>query len=342
LIKFVNLLTAHDEQEDAARWLDKLDEVLSKAPLSVADRYKPKAAELRARLLFKNEQTEQAIEVLNGVIPRPLSSGQLVRLEETAVVFEQFKQYEAAERLLDEYMSQDPRGTIAKAAYLGRRGDLDKAFTLLDEARKSQKLTAILPSALDALRRHPEKASPDRFRALEEWSKSGLKAEPDTAQIKLLQAEMYDLQGRYDDVIRIYRELLGSKEATTQQIAIVKNNLAFNLALTKDPKNVAEALKLTEEAINVMGPMSDLLDTRALALMAQGKVEQAVADLRSASADAPQSASKYFHLAQAEKQANNIDAARTALAQAQQLGVDLNHFTPAEKKSYLQLVDDLK
>jgi tetratricopeptide (TPR) repeat protein len=342
LIKFVNLLTAHEEPEDAARWLDKLDEVLSKAPLTVADRYRVKAGELRARLLAKNGQPEQAVDLLNNVIPRPLSSGQLPKLEEAAVVLEELKQYDAAERLLDEYMSQDPRGTIAKAAYVGRRGDLNKAFSLLDDARKNQPITAILPSALDALRRHPEQAKPERFRTLEEWTKTGLRTETDVAQVKLLQAEMYDLQGRYDEVIAIYRELLGFKQASPMQIAIVKNNLAFILALTRDPKNVAEAIKLTEDAMRVMGPVSDLLDTRALALMAQGKVEQAVVDLRSASADIPPSAAKFFHLAQAEKQANNVEAARNALAQAQQIGVDLNRFTPVEKKSYLQLVDDLK
>jgi tetratricopeptide (TPR) repeat protein len=150
------------------------------------------------------------------------------------------------------------------------------------------------------------------------------------------------LQGRYDEVIKIYRELMESKNSTPMQTAIVKNNLAFVLAITRDPRNAEEALKLTNDAIRVMGPVSDLLDTRALALMAQGKLQQAVADLRTASADTPPSAAKFFHLAQAEKQSNNIEAARSALAQAQQLGVDLNRWTPIEKKSYEDLLAELK
>jgi cellulose synthase operon protein C len=346
LTKFISLLMYHDETDDAARWLDKLDDVLAKAPRQVSDRYKATAGELRARLLHKTGQDDQVVTVLENVIPRPLAPSQLSRLEEVAIILEDLKQFDAAERLLNEFMAQDRRGTIAMAAYVGRRGDLDKAFKLYDEARKSQSIVDVMPSALDALRRHPDKATPQRFGMLEKWATEAFQAEADKPhikpQIKLLLAELYDLQGKYDSVIAIYRELLKSPDSTPDQLAITKNNLAFILALTKDQSNAAEALKLTEEAMQVMGPVSDLLDTRALAFLAQGKAEQAVTDLRSASADNPPSATKLVHLAQAEKQANNLEGARNALTQAQQIGVDINRFSPAEKKNYLELVDALK
>jgi tetratricopeptide (TPR) repeat protein len=232
------------------------------------------------------------------------------------------------------------------AAFLGRRGDLDKAFSLLEEARKNQPAVEILPCALDALRRYPEKASKERFATVQEWTDSGLKQEANSQQIQLLAAELYDLQGRYPEVVQIYRNLLKDPAANGHQKAIVKNNLAFVLAITSNaPGIAAESLKLTSEAIPVLGPNSDLLDTRALGYLASGDVKKALGDFRDAVMDAPSSplsASKYFHLAQAEKRANNIENAREALNKAQTLKLDVNRLTPLERQNYKRLADELK
>ena len=58
-------------------------------------------------------------------------------------------------------------------------------------------------------------------------------------------------------------------------------------------------------------------------------------------ADSP-TVSKYLHLAQAEKQADNLDGARNALAQAEELEDNRSRLTPLEQKTYQQLVDELK
>ncbi len=93
--------------------------------------------------------------------------------------------------------------------------------------------------------------------------------------------------------------------------------------------------------MKVLGPNSELLDTRALAYLAQGKVEQAAADLRAAVQDRP-STSKYYHLAQVEKRLGNVDAARAALEKAQELHGEHNPFTPLELKGYKQLMNELQ
>jgi tetratricopeptide (TPR) repeat protein len=337
LIKFITMLVTRGELDDAARWLDKLDELLSKASLRAAEAFRPTAGELRARLLAKTGQEQQAVAVLDSVIPRPLSTGQLPRLEEVARILEELKLYDAAEKLLNEYMSQDPRGTIAVAAFTGRRGNVDRAFQLLEDARKNQSVGEILPCGLDALRRHPDKATPARYQLLEQWANAGLQTEPDPVQIKLLLAELYDLQGRYDEVIKTYRELLNSKDSSPVQSAIVKNNLAFVLAINQSSENANEAMQLTEQAIRVMGPISDLLDTRALAYLAQGKTSEAVADLTVATSETPPAANKLFHLAQAQRQAKNLEAAKAALSRAKEAGIDPNRLTPLERKSFQQL-----
>ncbi len=342
LLAFSKSLIVHEDFESAARWVKKLDELVAKSPASISESSKQLARELKARLLIKDGETEQAAQLLDDLLSRPLPQNKLFRLEEIARIMETLQLYDAAEKLLDEYMSQEPRGTIAMAAFLGRRGKVDRAFALLDESRKNQPMVEILPCGLEALRLFPEQATKERFALLESWGRSGLEAEANSQQIKLLLAELYDLQGRYDEVIKIYRELLDVEESSNVQKAVVKNNLAFVLAITKPkPDSAQEALKLTEEAIRILGPTSDLLDTRALAYLALGKAAQAVADLRVASQDAP-TFSKFFHLAQVEKQANNLEGARIAMAKAEELGLDVNRLTPQEKKSYLLLKEALK
>jgi tetratricopeptide (TPR) repeat protein len=228
------------------------------------------------------------------------------------------------------------------AAFIGRRGDVDKAFALLDQARKSAPVTAILPIGLECLRLNPDKASKEKFQLLESWAKTATQEESNPQQVKMLLAELYDLAGRSQEAIQIYREMLSEPRIDPTQKALVKNNLAFLLAMVKgSPDSATEAVKLISEAMRVLGPTADLLDTRAVALLSQGKTQQAISDLTLAVTDSP-SSSKYFHLAQAQKRANNIDAARESLAKAQQSGVDAGQLGTAEKELYKQLVDELK
>src|SRR5262249_34989902 len=146
----------------------------------------------------------------------------------------------------------------------------------------------------------------------------------------------------YDEVIKLYRKLLENPGSSAYDKAAVQNNLAFILAITHErPEDVAESLKLINEAITVRGPTSDLLDTRALAYLAQNKPKEALADLTLAAADSP-SITKYYHLAQAEKLNNNLEAAREAMQKAAALKVDPKQLTPIERKGYQTLADELK
>ena len=339
LLPFTQMLIRHDEFDDATRWVDHMEELVAKAKGPVNPSVKQSVDVLRARLMVKNGQSEQAVELLEGFLPRPLPQSQLAMLERVSRLLEELGLNDAAEKLLEQYVAQDPSAKLAMAAFVARRGDLDRAFKLLEESRKSSPASAILTTALMALRQQPGAASNERLKMLESWAEEGMQNEANPQRIRMVQAELFDLEGRSSDAIRIYREALADPKTSTFDRAVVANNLAFLLAVTKE--DAGEALTLTNEAIQVVGPTADLLDTRALAYMAQGKLEQALADLRLAAADNP-SSSKYFHLAQAEKQAQNLDAARDALAKAEQAGLQVGQFSPAERKLYTQLTAELK
>src|SRR5262249_15449547 len=157
--------------------------------------------------------------------------------------------------------------------------------------------------------------------------------EGNAIQIKLLLAELYDMESRTPEMLKVYRELLAQKDATPIQLAIVDNNLAFQLALAGGADNAKEALKHIEDAIRVIGPTSDLLDTRGLSYLASGDTAKAIADLNAAATDAPAPA-KYIHLAWAQSKANDLDAAHDTLAKAQKLGVVLEQLTPSDRQMY--------
>ncbi len=339
LLPYVQLLTQHDETTEAARWLDTLEEVVSKLPPAERSKFRPAVIEARARLLVKQGMPDQAIDAVKQLVPSPIPPAQLYRLEQVAMLLEQLEQYDAAKQLLEEYLGQDPRGTIAMGAFLGRRGEVDRAFELLEESRSNQSVVEIMAVGLDTLRRHPDQATPERFKQLEGWAKAALSAEGDVQRIRLLMAELYDLQGRTDDVIRVYREILADKSTPPLQAAQTKNNLAFALAITK--QDLPEALQLVNESIQVIGPQSALLDTRGVVQLNHGNVDEAVADLRVAAADNPTRA-KYYHLALAEKAANNTDAAREAIRNAEDAGEDRTPMTPVEQQGYERLVNELK
>jgi tetratricopeptide (TPR) repeat protein len=199
----------------------------------------------------------------------------------------------------------------------------------------------ILPVALANIRAFPEKATPEQFKQFEQWAKTALEQTNDQERLKMLLAELYDLEGRYDEVTKIYRELLANEKTSRVIRAYAQNNLAFILAaVNPSPERGAEAEKLIEQAIAIMGPTSDLLDTRALTYLAQGKVDQAAADLKAAVGDQP-TTSKYYHLAQVEKKMGNVDGAKAAIAKAVELHGDRNQFTPVERRGYEQLKSEL-
>jgi tetratricopeptide (TPR) repeat protein len=231
---------------------------------------------------------------------------------------------------------------VAMAAFLSRRDKVDEAFALLEKSRKSRPVSELMPCALYALRRQPEKATDARRKMLEDWIASALEDEANTQAIKLMQAELYSFEGRTAEAIKIYRDELANPKNSAVQKAVVQNNLAYILATAAErPEIAAEAVKLANDAMRVMGPTPELLDTRGLSYMAQGKLDQALSDLQVAAPDSP-TGSKYFHLAQAEMRAKHLDAARNAIAKATEIGLDDGQTSPSDRKLYAKLVDELK
>jgi cellulose synthase operon protein C len=128
------------------------------------------------------------------------------------------------------------------------------------------------------------------------------------------------------------------KDLTGIRRAIVLNNLSFLVALAGSSAKVdVDPLKLVDEAMDIMGPNADILDTRAVVFISTKKYQEAVEDLVLSVMDNP-TASKYFHKAQAHLLAGQNRDAVEAWEKAEALG--LNH--DAINLMEIQLFDQLK
>jgi Tfp pilus assembly protein PilF len=147
--------------------------------------------------------------------------------------------------------------------------------------------------------------------------------------IELLQAELYDLEGRTSDVEKAYRTILERKDLTGAQMAIVANNLAFHLAR---PETIAEAKQLIDKALVELGPHPDLLDTRGIIHLAAGETKPALIDLEEAALDP--SPAKLLHLATAQVANQQLAQARQSLDRAKKLGLVPEQLSAADKGRY--------
>jgi tetratricopeptide (TPR) repeat protein len=120
--------------------------------------------------------------------------------------------------------------------------------------------------------------------------------------------------------------------------AVVLNNLAFLLALdTSAAKSTSDdPLKLVEEAADILGPNSDILDTRAVVRVSQKDYQGAIRDLELAVTDGA-TASKYYHKAVAHLYAGENKAAAEAWQKAEELGLNRDSINRMEHDQYEEL-----
>jgi len=166
------------------------------------------------------------------------------------------------------------------------------------------------------------------------WLKQLLAKDGTSTMLALHLADLEDLCGRYDEAEKLYRAVLQREPGNV----VALNNLAWFLAQT--PAKANEALPLIQRAIDQLGPQPDLLDTRSTVYLALNRTELAIADLERANAERPMPM-RWFHLAQAHRQANNSQAAAAILKKATTAGLKPDQLHPAERATFAKLVSEL-
>ena len=92
-----------------------------------------------------------------------------------------------------------------------------------------------------------------------------------------------------------------------------------------------EALELIDRAIDLQGPVSTLVDTRAVVCIRDGQVDRAVRNLKRAQKVDPRNRSLALHLAWAYHAQGKSDEARQAFQEAEKLGWKPEKSDPLER-----------
>jgi tetratricopeptide (TPR) repeat protein len=331
----VQLLIEHDEVHNLDKWMEKLEEAAPVEKLPDGNI----TVQLKTRWLIKQEKTKEATEFLKSLISDPVEPEQVPRLGMVVSMLEDLKDYSDAEKYMRQWYESDPDQVLAFAAFSGRRGKLDEAFSLLETAREKIPLPVVCAAAVETLRLNADKPAPAETKKLEQWLAEAIEQASDAldvVRLKLLLVEVQDIEERYDDSIKLYRSLLAGSDLTQQQRAVVQNNLAFMLVTRGSKDNLTEAQKLVDEAVAHLGPVPGVLDTRGLIHLARGNAKLALADFKIATTESP-TAVNFFHLALAEDKMGNAAGAKAALAKSDELKIDVKTLSPGEKRDYKRL-----
>jgi tetratricopeptide (TPR) repeat protein len=353
---FARSLLQRGQAREASPWVDRLRGLPGEATSF-------RAAELEARLLAARGQPSQAVGLLRAYIDNAKAAppDPAARLKLAAALLDDLGDAAAADppyvaaaedlyrRLATRYPGPDR--TLALAAHLGRRGRVAEALDLCHSAWQKGDAADAANVSLGVL--HHPAAKPADMSRVEGWLQSSLAITPSAVGMQVCLADLRDLQGRFAEAESLYRAVLRQDDSN----AVALNNLAWLLALRS--AGSGDALELINRAIDTLGPVPELLDTRAVVYLSLGRADkaaeralqaaeralQAAADVEDAIADPTAGprvrAQLHMHLAQAYDIAKKSGDAAAQLAKARSLGLEPTRLHPLERAPYRQLCERL-
>ncbi len=287
-VALIEMLIERKEAAAAEQWIGRLDSV-------------PKGRnvipQLRIQLAAAMDDKEAVRKLLESIMPdlRVLSQQQLEIVRSLSLLAREVGDTEFALKSMTEYVRRVPGHEMDLALFTALYGDLDRGLSMLQQLFPTH-MDAVLTAALEMLRKRRNEDPQKLDDALSQLIDRGRRDDPDSASRMVLQAEAFEAQQKFDDAIAAYKSLLARDDVPSLVRATALNNLAFLLAMNK--RELDLALTSVNDAIKIIGPISDILDTRALVYIHRGEFNEAVKDLRLA-VKMDVTASKYFHLAEA-------------------------------------------
>jgi predicted Zn-dependent protease len=325
---FCQSLLRHKELDQAPFWIAKLEKM---EPGTL------RTIELKALLLSQQGKAAEGVTLVREYAKG--KDGQIPPAAEllyAAGLIERLGEVPAAEDLYRAYVSRAKRSDalLVLAQYLGRSNRPAEALDLCDRAARSCAPEAVACASLAIL--STPTATNDQRRRVEDWLDAALRKAPENAVLQVHLGVLRSFRGRYSEAEALYRRAMQGDHRGVRVMAM--NNLAWLLALTSN--RTAEALELVKGAMELAGPEPSLLDTRALVYLKRGEGQLAKRDLGAALLATP-SASRYFHLAQAQLLTKNRAAAVAAFRKARELGLRTERLDPLERPVYHRLATEL-
>jgi len=306
-------------------------------------------AVMRARILSGRKRHDQAIRILKDYVdnPSPVGSTRPTRLRQTAQALENLakhvigpgrdaatEQYlKQAEIYLREYVQRDPAETRLLVSFLGKYGQREEALRIAEEAWNKDQPVPIAINAVGLL--IPGDPSPGEIQRVEKILSEAIDKHGEKTDLLLAMAELRSIQKRYDEVETIYRDVLAKKPKNI----VALNNLAVFLSLRG--LKLDESLQMMDRAIELLGPVATLLDSRATVHLAKGDWQKSLDDLSMALSEEPTGV-RYFHQAQAYALGDQQREAAAAMRTADSYGLKAEQLQPLERPAYRKLKENLQ
>jgi predicted Zn-dependent protease len=342
-ITFIEMLLRRNAAAEAATWLETYRSKWPQTTLPVAL--------LAARTINMQGRGPQAEAFLMSLLPaqRPLPKDKWPVLQTLAGYYDrtgfhpgylaEIGRNDSVEKLLRELAGYEPEQNLALVNWLAQRGKIDAVLDFIDQNREKMAPPQILQLCMVAIRKSANPATPKQTQRVEAWFDRVRRDDPDSLQVQMFYADLLDFERRFDEVEKIYRAILARSDLSSNDRGAVLNNLSFLLAMRGEHPD--EAAKLIDEALNLFGPQSDVLDTHGVVYLSKGDVKQAISDLTDAVIVTDPKPIQFVHLAMAQTAANNITGARKSMDRAKSMNFNPDELSPLEKTRYQSMLNEL-
>ncbi|MBX3427806.1 MAG: tetratricopeptide repeat protein [Pirellulales bacterium] len=291
-------------------------------------------AELQLRLAARSGDKARTRELLTSMTPplNLMTERDLESVRSIGQLANEIGDHEYALSMATEYAKRKPEGQLELARMMGRFGDAEESMTLLKRLFDDN-LDDVLRAALEIYRARRAESGDKLDDAVSSFVRRAINDDPENAQRLVLQAEAYEIREEYDAAIDAYGALVQRDDLPGMVRATALNNFAYLLALKGEKTRLDDALKAVDESAELLGPISDILDTRAVVHMARDDFKSAAADMKKSIQIGP-TPSKYYHLARALYYAGDKDGAIDAWRRGLEEGLDLKAISDLEHQQY--------
>jgi tetratricopeptide (TPR) repeat protein len=235
-----------------------------------------------------------------------------------------------AEQLLAIYVKRHPERAVLLLQHLALHGDPDKAALMMKQVFNKQP-DAVIQLGLRMLQQRRAEVSAQAVEGVSRLVAAAVREDPDSVRRSLVEAQLLEYQGKYDESIQAYLKVLAHQDAPSLVRAMAMNNVSFLWALLG--QRLDEAASYIDQAEDILGPIADLLDTKGVIEIARQQYDVAIGYLQH-SLQVDPSAAKYFHLAQAYLGAGKNSEATGAWDQAVKMGLSADILSPLEQERY--------
>lgn len=247
------------------------------------------------------------------------------------------EQFELADEVFVKGRDKDKsiEGTLEYLSFLSRRSRFDEAFEVWERIRvdfpagfQARCLAAIVRAG---------KAPTEVCARVESLIREILTAVTDEnteerGQVLLSLADVYDFQERFPEARGIYATILESDPRNVVGL----NNLAILHSYADRPAERQRGAGLIDQAIEIVGPLPTLLDSRAIVKLNLDQLDSAIEDLRQA-LDQDSNPLYWLHLAYVQLRKNDLRGASESFERASVSQVDVARLHPLERPLFDEL-----